>query len=188
MARRHAGARDSAGVQLSPLLQNPGPAPKGEHVDVGAGLAQITLSGLPQSLWPRSAKTDALDTEVQRAEDRGIAHPFSKKELAKFQPLCARGAGDPPDDDEPELKEAAALARALGRGAAAESQPLLTWTPRHRAFDAWSAAAAVTDQRSRASAMVALDAPVQGRKAQVASVYDRLAQRTWAERAAAGVA
>eukprot|EP00959_Pyramimonas_sp_CCMP1952_P238836 4991113-Pyramimonas_sp.AAC.1 len=53
MARRHAGARDSAGVQLSPLLQNPGPAPKGEHVDVGAGLAQITLSGLPQSLWPR---------------------------------------------------------------------------------------------------------------------------------------
>ncbi|CAK0848580.1 unnamed protein product, partial [Prorocentrum cordatum] len=128
-------------------------AAKGEHVDIGAGLAQISLRDLPESLWPRSAKTDALATEVQRAKSRGIARPFIYTELAKFQPLCARGAGGSPDDDEPESKEAAALARAFGRGTAAESQPLLAWTPWHQAYDAWSVAAAVTDQISYTSAM-----------------------------------
>ena len=42
--------------------------------------------------------------------------------------------------------------------------------------------------RESALAQVALDAPLQGRKAQVALVYDRLVRRTWAVRAAAGAA
>ncbi|CAK0900052.1 unnamed protein product, partial [Prorocentrum cordatum] len=118
------------------------------HVDIGAGLAQITLRDLLQSLWPRSAKTDALATEVQRATARGIAHLFIHTELAEFQLLCARGLGCFPDDDKPESKEAAALARALRWGTAAESQPLLAWTPLHQAFATWIVAAAVTDQIS----------------------------------------
>ncbi|CAK0812333.1 unnamed protein product, partial [Prorocentrum cordatum] len=130
-----------------------------------------------------SAMTDALATEVQRAKSRGIARPFIYTELAKFKPLCARGAGGSPDDDEPESKEAAALARAFGRGTAAESQPLLAWTPWHQAYVAWSVAAAVTDQISYTSAMAHKHVVLQ-----VALVYDRLVRRTWAERAAAGAA
>ena len=134
----------------------PGPdqleGPSGVPVaEAAARLRPGALARFHRSL--RSAKTDALATEVQRAKSRGIARPFIYTELAKFQPLCARGAGGSPDDDEPESKEAAALARAFGRGTAAESQPLLAWTPWHQAFDAWSVAAAVTDQISYTSAM-----------------------------------
>ena len=114
--------------------------------EAAARLSPGALARIHRSF--RSAKTDALATEVQRATAKGIEHPFIYTELAKFQPLCARGAGGSPDDDEPASKEVAALAKALGRGTAAESQPLLAWTPRHQAYDAWSLAAAVTDQIS----------------------------------------
>ena len=119
--------------------------------EAAARLSPGALARIHSSL--RSAKTDALATEVQRAKAKGIEHPFIYTELAKFQPLCARGAGGSPDDDEPASKEVAALAKALGRGTAAESQPLLAWTPWHQAYDAWSLAAAVTDQISYTSAM-----------------------------------
>ena len=101
----------------------------------------------------RSAKTDALATEVQRARAKGIQHPFIYTELAKFVPLGARGAGAALDEEEPETKEAAAIAKALGRSAASESQPLLAWTPWHMAFDAWSLAAAATEQIAYTSAL-----------------------------------
>ena len=160
-------------------------------------------------MFVRSAKTDALATEVQRAKAKGIEHPFVYTELAKILPLCARGASGSPDEDEPKSREAAALAKALGRGAAAESQPLLAWTQWHQAYDAWCIAAAVTDQLSYVSALAhkhvvlqaigrwsalrrrgralagCLGCPSARAEAQVAF---RLARRTWAERAAAGVA
>ncbi|CAK0869818.1 unnamed protein product [Prorocentrum cordatum] len=131
---------------------------KGEHVDVGAGLAQITQRDLPQSLWPRLL--------------RGFAP-------ARWRVSTVRSERS---DGEPRRRVSRYW---RGRHGISCASAMPTNTLFFRRVDIGARPLVAGES---APAQVALDAPLQGRKAQVALVYDRLARRTWAERAAGGVA
>ena len=55
---------------LTAALRAPGGS--SEHADVGAKLAELILAGLPPRAWPRTAKTDALATEIAKLKKKGV--------------------------------------------------------------------------------------------------------------------
>ena len=109
-----------------------GPNEPSEHVDIGAKLAGLNLAGLPPRAWPRTAKTDALATEIAKLKKRGYADPYVYVDLRTWLPQGAALKGG----DAGKWRE-----REFG------------WPEWHLAFDQYMVAGAATAQMSLGAAL-----------------------------------
>ena len=109
-----------------------GPNESSEHVDIGARLAGLNLAGLPPRAWPRTAKTDALATEIAKLKKRGYADPYVYVDLRTWLPQGAALKGG----DSGRWRE-----REFG------------WSEWHLAFDQYMVAGAATAQLSLGAAL-----------------------------------
>lgn len=131
--RGHADQATTGGETLAALTAAlKGPNEPNEHVDIGAKLAGLNLAGLPPRAWPRTAKTDALATEIAKMKKRGYTDPFVYTDLRTWLPQGAALRGG----DAGKWRE-----REFG------------WPEWHLAFDQYMVAGAATAQLSLGAAL-----------------------------------
>ena len=182
------------------------------HVNVATEVDKLKLQGLPQPFWPKPSAVDAVANEAARLTKRGIAEPFVYVDIKTFVPPWAEvpkpAAGDAVATDAAELSEdecdqskgfhalAAVLQRGMG-GPPAKNRRRLDIVRWQAAFDKLALGCAmVPHQLSYTAALahkdicmkVALQAPLgsKPRRAALGVIYDEVARKAWAERAAAG--
>ena len=133
VGRGHADQATTGGDTLAALtaaLKEPNEP--NEHVDIGAKLAGLNLAGLPPRAWPRTAKTDALATEIAKLKKRGYTDPYVYVDLRSWLPQGAALKGG----DAGKWRE-----REFG------------WPEWHFAFDQYMVAGAATAQMSLGAAL-----------------------------------
>ena len=148
----------------------------------------------------QSSAVDKLATESAALAKRGIAVPFVFADVKSFLPSWAdlHGTGDDRlSDDEGEFnKGCKALADVLAANGDKQKGKRLDIMKWQAAFDKYMLAAAITEQLSLSAAMAHKDICVQvgmraqfgavTRRAALGVIYDEVARRSWAQRAAAG--
>ena len=169
------------------------------HVDVKVKM-QGLVPELPQAVWPQSSAVDKLATEAARLVKGGIMVPFVFVDIKAFLPSWAELGSvsvDQQSDDEGEFnKGCQALAGVLVGNVDNRKSKRLDILKWQAAFDKYMLGAAAADQLSLAGAMAHKDICVQvalraslgapARRAGLGVIYDEVARRSWAQRAAAG--
>ena len=169
------------------------------HIDIAAKVRAIKMEDLPTQCYPKPSATDELAKLAEKARRRDVRNPFPWLPMVVFLPRWASGVpsseegqGQPSGDNQAvsHVTQLAGMLR-VGHFFCQAKLDMVKWVACYHAFALAASACGVMTYTAamahlRVCLQIAVSAGLDGRRHQLAQVYDIVARQEWAEKAERG--